>query len=221
MYPITPNKTFKTVEHKRVKSRIIRLESSILNGENVNTNPSFTISRQLGSLGSEIARDLAECLGFRLVWRELINEAARAAKAPEMALATIDDLGLLKITPSLQERQAYQAAAAEAMRDLVMQGNVVIIGRAGQAILRDERGVLHIRVIAPPTVRCERLAERYKISLEAATAQIQASDKARKNYCKRNYGIDWDDPQLYDLVVNTGRIEPGQAVKMICNLARV
>ena len=59
----------------------------------------ITISRQMGSRGRQIAFIVAETLGFTLVWRELINEAARRTGTPEVALAAIDELGLLGICP--------------------------------------------------------------------------------------------------------------------------
>src|SRR5512143_2128601 len=95
-----------------------------------------TISRQLGSLGSEVARLVAERLGYRLVWRELINQAARRSGAPEAALAAIDDLGLLDICPSPQACQAYRDALKQVIEELALEGNCVILGRAGQVLLK-------------------------------------------------------------------------------------
>ena len=50
----------------------------------------ITLSREMGSLGDDIARAVAARLGLRLVGRELINRAAKEAGAPEVALAEID-----------------------------------------------------------------------------------------------------------------------------------
>ena len=176
----------------------------------------ITISRQLGSLGSETARILAETLGWRLVQRELINQAARQARTPEMALAIIDDLGLLGFKPSAADHSAYRQAVAQVMADLVDQGGVVIVGRAGQAVLGGDPRVLHVRLIAPHQVRCERIAARQGISQEAAAAQVQASDRRRKSYCRRYYQINVDDPQHYDLVINTHQVPPRAAAELIC-----
>ena len=57
--------------------------------------PAITISRQLGSLGYQIALSVVDTLGYKLVWRELINKAARRTGTPEVALAAIDELGIL------------------------------------------------------------------------------------------------------------------------------
>ncbi|MCK4978389.1 MAG: cytidylate kinase family protein, partial [Anaerolineales bacterium] len=54
------------------------------------------------------------------------------------------------------------------------------------------------------------------ISLEAAQSQVEMSDKNRRNYLKRYYKVRWDNPELYDLIVNTARLNPSQAACLIC-----
>lgn len=176
----------------------------------------ITISRQLGSLGDEVGQAVAKRLDYTLVSREVTNQAASRAHAPEVALATIDDLGLLNIRPSQKDRRAYQQAVKKVMEELAEAGKIVIIGRAGQVILREHPNVLHVKVIAPAELRAERLALGQEISLENARAQVEASDKARKNYLRRYYRVRWDDPDLYDLIVNTARLGPDEAACLIC-----
>jgi cytidylate kinase len=175
----------------------------------------ITVSRQLGSLGFDVARVAADLLGYRLVWRELINQAGRIAGSPEAALAAIDDLGLLGVCPSPEACQAYRQAVQQIMQELANQGKVVIIGRAGQMILRGRREVLHVQVIAPRSLRAERVAARQEISLDCAFAQVDASDRRRRSYLKRFYNVRWDDPNLYDLVINTANLSPNAAAQLI------
>ncbi|MFW6135693.1 MAG: AAA family ATPase [Chloroflexota bacterium] len=175
-----------------------------------------TVSRQLGSLGTQVAREVAGRLGYRMVWREVINEAARRAGAPEAALAMIDDLGLLGVELRPAPRQAYEQAVRQVMDDLVAEGDVVIVGRAGQVILQDRSDVVHVRVIAPPALRVKRIASLQEIPTPAARARVERSDRTRRVYLKRFYGVDWDDPQLYDLVLNTERLTVEGAVDLVC-----
>ena len=175
----------------------------------------ITISRQMGSLGREVARATADRLGFRLVWRELINQAAIRCGSPEVALAAIDELGLLGLCPSSKACRAYRQAVRQVMEEIAAQGRAVIIGRAGQVILHDWQGALHIRVIAPVKVRALRIATLQGISLETALAQVDASDRYRHRYLKRYYGVRWEDPDLYDLVINTSRMQPTDAAQLI------
>ena len=176
----------------------------------------ITISRQLGSWGDEVAKAIAERLDFQVTCRELINQAARRSRAPEMALAYIDDLGLLGLQPSTKARRSYHEAIQSVMEEAANKGNIVIIGRAGQVILRDFPDVLHVKVIAPAALRAARIANKLNISIEAANAQVSASDRARRNYLQRYYDARWDDPELYDIIVNTQRLSPDQAACLIC-----
>jgi len=177
-----------------------------------------TISRQIGSLGFSIGKALADHLGYKLVWRELINQAAIRAGAPEVALAMIDELHLLGISPSQDQCQEYNRAVELVLCELAHQGNVVIVGRGGQLVLKDHPEAVHVRIIAPLEVRVMRVVASRKVTTDAALAQIQATDRARRQYFQRFYQRNWDDPELYDLTINTGRIDAAIAVQIICQL---
>jgi cytidylate kinase len=177
----------------------------------------ITVSRQLGSLGCDIADSVAQRLGYRMVWRELINQAARQARTPEMALEMIDELGLLGLRPSLSTEKAYLDAVRELIEELASAGNVLIVGRGGQSVLRGWPNTLHVRLIAPLDMRVQRLVERQAITPEAALAQIRASDRRRKRFVEHAYHVDWGDPDLYDLVINTAFVDVAQSTSLICH----
>lgn len=179
-----------------------------------------TISRQMGSLGSQIARQAAELLGYRLLWREVINQAALNAGAPEMALVEIDELGLLNIRTTKQTLQRYRACLEQVIIDQANQGNTVIIGRAGQAILGSRPDVLHVRIIAPLLLRAERRAVQKDVSWDSAMAQIEASDRNRIHFLRRLFQVKLDDPLLYHLLINTGSMQVAQAASLIAHAAR-
>lgn len=175
----------------------------------------LTISRELGSLGTAIARTVAERLGYRLVWREVINEAAVSVGSPEIALSQIDDLGLLDLHPSERAFRAYHQAVRTIIEKLASKGKVVVLGRAGQVILQDDPTAFHIKILAPLDVRIERIASRRSITPKASRAQIEQSDRNRRCYLKRHYNVEWRDPELYDLVINTLRMDVDKAASLI------
>jgi cytidylate kinase len=177
----------------------------------------ITISRQLGSLGNDVASAVAGRLGYRMVQREVINQAAQRAGAPEVALATIDELGLLGLKPTRKAIQAYGEAVHQVMNELAEQGNVVIVGRGGQVILRGRTDTLHVRLIAPSGLRAERVAQRHGIALVAAAAQVEASDRSRRDYLKRLYHIRLNDPELYHLIINTAWFTVAETADLICS----
>jgi cytidylate kinase len=96
-------------------------------------------------------------------------------------------------------------------------GNIVIVGRGGQAILKEMPDVLHVRIQAPYSARIERLCDRENYSLGGAKDIAIKRDRAAADYLKRFYDIDWADPMLYDLVINTGKLGIEAAAHLIVN----
>jgi cytidylate kinase len=164
-----------------------------------------------------LGRKVAARLGYRLVHRELINRAAKLAGAPDMALAAIDELGLFGIELDKAQQRAYLQAVRDIIEMLAIEDNVVIVGRAGQSILQKDPDVLHLRVVAPLETRIQRIVEAHHVSPQAAKAQIEDSDRFRAQYLKRFYNIQWDDPSLYHLVINTGHISLEASAEVVCN----
>ncbi len=167
----------------------------------------YTISRQYGSGGSKLAIKLAELSGYQLIWREVINQAAINIGSPDMALAVIDELGLLGICPDDETCSKYREAIQVAVLSKAAKGNVVIVGRASQLILKDFSSCLHIKIIASLETRIKNIQETKKVSEKAAKAQISESDRNRQNFIKKFYQVDWNDPSLYDLTINTDHFD--------------
>jgi cytidylate kinase len=104
-------------------------------------------------------------------------------------------------------------------------GDTVIVGRAGQVLLQEAPDVLHVRIEAPLETRIQRvrsypeLANRSFIGpLEARRAAldlIEASDFASADYLKRFHSVDWSDPMLYHILINTDKLNIEQAANFI------
>ena len=180
----------------------------------------ISISRQMGSGGDELAERVAAQLKWGRVSYEVINRAGLAAGAPQVALAEIDELGLLNLRPTAAERRAYQHQVERIIRELAEAGLVVIVGRGSQVILQNQPGVLHVRVVAPLETRLARLQEEKRLSVEAAQARLLKSDQTRARYLWRNYRRRLDDPTLYHLIINTGLLDIAQATTIVVQTYR-
>jgi cytidylate kinase len=176
----------------------------------------ITLSRQLGSRGDEVAQAIGERLGYGVVYQELINAAAQRAGTPELALEVLDVLGLLQTHPTAHARQAFQQALQELMMEMADQGQVILIGRAGCVLLRERLDVFHVRLVAPMHQRVERIAQQRSLSLAAAQAQVEASDQTRRTYLRHHHHANWDDPHLYDLVINMEKLTVASAAALVC-----
>ncbi|MCB0204698.1 MAG: cytidylate kinase-like family protein [Anaerolineae bacterium] len=84
-------------------------------------------------------------------------------------------------------------------------GNVVIVGRASQCVLKDRPGALHVRVEAPWEHRVAHIAQESAITPQEAEKLVEERDKASAAYVRRFFEADWADSQLYHLLLNSDR----------------
>jgi cytidylate kinase len=222
--------------------------------------PVITISRQYGSGGDEIAGLLCKESGCRLFDKFLLVRAAVDAGLSENEIVDyseddhkvknflsrlfgtsqpIAQKSVWKETSSgvrVAERvQLTEETALSLVRKAVEYAcrldNIVIVGRAGQAILKNEPEALHVRVVAPledrllrvrsdPRITEQHFANQVEIR-RSAQDLIESRDAASADYLRRFYGVDWSDPLLYHLVVNTGKMTLEQAAGLILEMARL
>ncbi len=99
-------------------------------------------------------------------------------------------------------------------------GNVVIVGRGGQVVLKDKPDVLHVRIEAPMETRLWRLRNLEGLRPQEARQLITERDRAATRYMGHCHQAQWDNPLLYHLVINTGKIQPEWAVQIIVDAAK-
>ncbi len=198
----------------------------------------ITISRQFGSHGDTVAQLLCDRLGYRYFDKNLmLGLAAATGLAPEKVVDLSDEKHRAR---SLIERlfsnyaapmadpsawaagaeasaqeQAQAAQVGQLIRAAYAQGNVVVLGRGGQVVLRDLPAVLHVRIMAPLELRIRRHGERAGLSPAAAREAVLARDRASADFIRNYYDADVSDPTLYDLVISTGSISPAAAADLI------
>lgn len=199
--------------------------------------PVITISRQYGSLGDEIGRDVADRLGLRFVDREIIAEVAQRLGLPPAALAERDEREATRVSDLLRAMRMFdpatltpptgpehlaldEAAYLQVIRDVILEvarsDNAVIVGRGGPFVLPRRPNILHVLVAAPFEVRIERVMEADGLDRQGAIQKVKQADASRARYIRHFYRTDWLDFNHYDLVMNTGHFTRDQAASIIC-----
>jgi cytidylate kinase len=177
--------------------------------------PVITVSRQLGSLGTEISQKVAEILQYEFVDKEKMAKALATYGLPEPDLERFDE----KKPPlwdSLQvQRRKFLHFLQAVIYDHARKGKVIIVGRGGQVLLKDLPGALHLRVVAPFEVRLHRFMESGGVDEKQATRILRRSDRDSAGFIQSFFDVDWDDSALYDLVINTRKLSLDMAVQMI------
>lgn len=176
---------------------------------------SVAISETMGSLGEDIGRTLARTLGCEFADREIIAEAAeRFHESP------IDLTHVTEERPTLWERftdtqRRYVASVEATLIEMASRDNVVLSGRASAILLARVPHVLRVRITAPEATRAERVQQRLGLTLEAALDLVRQTDRERAARIRFLYHVDWDDPLLYDLVLNTERLPAERAARIL------
>ena len=110
----------------------------------------------------------------------------------------------------------YRDMICKIISELGQRPNVIIVGRGGQCILQEQSDVINIRIIANMPVRIARLKhDNPDLSDEKAKKQIEAMDKKSQEYIKFYFKQDWNNPKLYDIVINTSRISDDKVVNWL------
>ncbi|MBN1659010.1 MAG: cytidylate kinase-like family protein [Anaerolineae bacterium] len=135
---------------------------------------------------------------------------------------TIPFTGLFSTTvpPISAWFEGYVRMVGLVVRGLAREGNVLIVGRGGQILLRNEPDVLHIQIVAPTSHRIAVLMERDKLTKREAQSRLRASDRARLDYMRRYHNVNWLDPTLYHITINTDQVTVPVATDLIIDLAR-
>ncbi|MBI4202368.1 MAG: cytidylate kinase-like family protein [Chloroflexi bacterium] len=123
--------------------------------------------------------------------------------------------------PHQADQQAYVKALENIVHDLATDDSVVLTTKGSQVMLNQHEAAFHVFTTAPLEVRVKRIMARNLLSKEEeAKAMIDRIDGERKAYLKRYFNVDRDDLRLYDLVLNTGKVSPEDAIETILNLAQ-
>ncbi len=175
----------------------------------------ITVSRQIASFGDEVAAALAESFGYAFVTRAMLEADLVKHGLTESHLHKYDEKKPGFWASLARDRDEYFDYLREAVYERAKGGNCVLVGRGGFAILKDVPGCYSVRLVAPESVRVERLMKEFSWPERNARALLQESDANRNGFHKCFFNIDHDDPSGYHLVLNTAFLTPKAGAEII------
>jgi cytidylate kinase len=104
--------------------------------------------------------------------------------------------------------------------EVAREGEGVIIGHGSQMLLRDFGCALHVRVHASAATRVSRIMRGKGLGLEAAEKLLRKEDHEKSGFFRFAFHLDWNDPSLYDLVINTEKMSEESAARLVIETAR-
>lgn len=206
----------------------------------------ITIARQVGSLGEDVASQVADQLGFRLLDYRVVQAAAEEAGVSTETIAEAEHkpsfftriLEALARNPGgpasgqwmepidmsgtpLLTSTDYRDLVRQVVEDYAEQGNVVFLGHGAQFTLANRPDVLKVFVTGSPQVRARRVMAGMVCSEEQANEVVSRTDGERGKYFKEYFGADWLSPAVYDLTLNTDHLNPAQATSLVIAAAEI
>jgi len=178
--------------------------------------PIITVSRGSYSYGKQVAEKVAEKLGYECVSRDILIEASEEFNVPEIKLDRA-----IRHAPSCFEKftfkkERYIAYIRAALLAHLAGDNVVYHGLAGHYFVTGVAHVLKVRILAEEEDRVRLVMEREGISRDKALHYLQVVDEARRQWGLQLYGIDTNNPRLYDLVLHIKKFSADDAAEVIC-----
>ena len=189
----------------------------------------ITISREFGSGGRTIGRQVAEKLGIPFYDKELVDQIAMESgfapkfveehgeHSPGKSLFSyaFAPQGVPGVMNGLSTAEFLWNIQCNVILQLAEKGPCVIVGRNADYILKDREDALHVFVFADTPYRAERIVRLYGESEKSPEQRLAEKDKRRKVNYQHYTGRNWGQAQNYDLCLDTGVLGVDQCTDII------
>ena len=184
--------------------------------------PIIAITREMGSLGKDVAAGLAEELGLPLVYHEVIDQLADRMRVRKSHVIRLLDGSASLLEQLTADKTSLSVYTAEEILAVAAKGKgAVIRGWGATHLLREVSHAVCVRVCAPFELRKRRMMERLATDEETRVAdEIRVNDEAHGAIMRRHFQLEWTQPEHYDLVLNTKRVSVAECVAEVLALVR-
>jgi cytidylate kinase len=176
--------------------------------------PLIAMTREMGSLGKDVAAGIAARTQRKVVYHEIIEPIANKMRLRKSHVERFLDgkSGLWeRLTTDKTSLSIF--TADETFRFLRDGSTGVIRGWGAVHLLKDVPHVIRVRICAPLETRVKRMMERLATdNREAVENEIELSEEAHTAITRRHFGVNWRDPENYDIVLSTERLSVEECV---------
>lgn len=191
-----------------------------------------TISREYGSYGREIGRQLAKQLHIAYYDKEVLEQVAQKLNVSQAFFTdhNLNDAGLYSLSGKMQYGIKFLTelslstkvfdTAKEIMKDLAQKESMVLVGRCANVILKDEPNLISVYCYGDLEDRVKRVIEEYNVPADRARKEVLDTDRRRARFYEYYTHRKWGDVDDYDVLINTSKKTPQEAIEFLAGLYR-
>lgn len=181
----------------------------------------ITISRMHGSRGKYIGELVAKKLGIPYYYKELTAIAAQESGLDKEFISKLNQKSNILHDLYLTTAPVKYAIEAQekVIKEVASKGSCVIVGRAADYVLRNNKNLVRIFIYAPEDYRIQSIMEMYNDSKADAKKNIHKSDKNRASYYHMISSSTFGDVNNYDLCIDSS-IGAEAASEVICTFIK-
>ena len=188
----------------------------------------ITITRQFGSLGRPIARDLADLLGIEYYDRDIVEQVSEKMHLPvstiseseEKARSVFFNMKYPLGTATTRTQDQIFSTQREIILNLAEKESCIIVGRCSDYILENMNNHVSIFIYAPYEKRLDNCINRLFLSKQEAEKMIAAVDRARNSYHLRYAHYLPYDINHKDLLINSSLLGVKGTAEYLAELLR-
>jgi cytidylate kinase len=180
------------------------------------------ITREMGSLGKDVASGLSEALGVPLHYHEVADHLADRMRVRKSHVIRLLDGSANLLERLTADKTSLSIFTADEIVNMATQGpGAVIRGWGATHLLRDVPHAVCVRICAPFEVRKKRIMDRVgSADGEKVAEEIRQNDEAHTAIMRRNFDVRWTDAEHYDVVLNTERVSVKECIDRVLGLVR-
>ena len=197
----------------------------------------ITISRQFGAGGKTLGKMVAKELGYTFADQQIIQKIAETANVSPHWVESIEKEAGTRLTKVIDhvvsmrwidrvlkeergyiDEEIYLDYLVVIISQVAEEGNAIIIGRGSQYILDDHPDAWHVLLVDEVENRVKFMMENYDLSGKEAEKIVTKEDKRRMSFYGKLGKADFDNPGLYHLVLNMGRLSMEKALQLVLQM---
>ncbi len=179
----------------------------------------IAMTREMGTLGKEVAREFARRMNYTVVHHELVEGRGDRFRSESEVYRFLEG-SQSELEKWKNNRAPEGYLTREQVFEIALEGDAIIRGWGAATLLKSVPNVLSVRVCAPMGFRVSQMEARLGIDERAARREIERSDASHGRAFLRFFEHDWRDPTNYDIVLNTEHLTPDVCADILCDTVR-